>query len=80
MNVCEAVAKRINNLLKEKHMKLYGLEKNSTIAHGTMMRIVHGKNKNITLKIVMQIAAGFQMTLLEFLNDEIFVNNDIEIY
>lgn len=80
MNICQAVTKRIRKLLKERNMTLYALEQEACILHGTMMRIIHGNNKNITLKTVMQIASGFNMKLIEFLDDPIFESDDIEIY
>ena len=76
MNTCKAVGMRISKLLAEKNMTLYRLEQNSGIWHGTMMCIMNERNKNITLKTIMQIANGFGMTLIEFLNDDIFLNND----
>ena len=80
MTVCEAVAMRINELLKEKNITLYRLERESCIWHGTMMRIMHGYNKNITLKTIMQIAAGFKIPLVEFLNSPTFSHESLEIY
>ena len=80
MNVCQAVAKRINDLLERNKITLYRLEQESCILHGTMMRIMHGLNKNITLKTVMQIAEGFHMSVLEFLDDDIFRSDDLEIF
>lgn len=79
MNICKAVGLRISNLLNEKNMTLYRLEQNSGILHGTMMCIMNERNKNITLKTVMQLARGFDMTILEFLDDKLFLNSDLEI-
>lgn len=79
MNICKAVGLRISNLLAEKNMTLYRLEQNSGILHGTMMCIMNERNKNITLKTIMQLARGFNMTLLEFLDDRLFTNEDLEI-
>jgi len=79
MNICKAVGLRISNLLAEKNMSLYRLEQNSGILHGTMMCIMNERNKNITLKTIMQLARGFNMTLLEFLDDKLFTNEDLEI-
>ena len=79
MNICKAVGLRISNLLAEKNMSLYRLEQNSGILHGTMMCIMNERNKNITLKTIMQLARGFNMTLLEFLDDKLFNNEDLEI-
>lgn len=60
-------------------MTLYRLEQKSGILHGTMMCIMNERNKNITLKTVMQLARGFEMTLLEFLDDKIFTDEKLEI-
>lgn len=79
MNICKAVGLRISNLLNEKDMTLYRLEQNSGILHGTMMCIMNERNKNVTLKTIMQLARGFNMTLIEFLDDKLFTNKDLEI-
>lgn len=79
MNICTAVGIRISNLLVEKNMSLYRLEQKSGILHGTMMCIMNERNKNITLKTVMQLARGFDMTLLSFLDNEIFRSDELEI-
>ena len=75
----QAVAIRIRELLVEKNMSLYRLEQNSGILHGTMMCIMRERNKNITLKTIYQIARGFDMTFLEFLDNEIFFDETLEI-
>lgn len=79
MNVCKAVGIRISNLLVQKNMTLYRLEQKSGILHGTMMCIMTERNKNVTLKTVMQIANGFDMTLIEFLDDKVFTSEQISI-
>ncbi|MBQ7467176.1 MAG: helix-turn-helix transcriptional regulator [Clostridia bacterium] len=80
MNICEAVSQRINTLLMQNKITLYRLEQNAGILHGTMMCIMNNRNKNVTLKTIIQISRGFNMTLLEFLNDPIFEDLDLEIY
>ena len=80
MTVCQAVKKRIEKLLSEKDITLYRLERTSGILHGSMMCIMNERNKNVTLKTVMQIANGFSMTLLEFLDDDIFRDEELELY
>ncbi len=79
MNICKAVGLRISNLLTEKQMTLYKLEQNSGILHGTMMCIINERNKNITLKTIIQIAQGFNMTLIEFLDDKLFSIDNLDI-
>ena len=79
MNICKAVDLRISNLLLEKKMTLYRLEQKSGILHGTMMCIMNERNKNVTLKTIMQLARGFDMTLLEFLDDKLFTEENIDL-
>ncbi len=79
MNICKAVGLRISNLLLEKKMTLYRLEQKSGILHGTMMCIMNERNKNVTLKTIMQLARGFDMTLLEFLDDKLFIEENIDL-
>ncbi len=79
MNIAKAVALRITNLLIEKNMTLYRLEQNSGIQHGTMMCIMGERNKNITLKTVMQIAKGFNMSTIEFLDDKLLKEENFDL-
>lgn len=79
MTVSEAVARRISNLLKERNMTQYRLEKNSNIQHGTMQCIINGRNKTVTLSIVIMIANGFGMTVDEFLDDPLFKSEELEV-
>ena len=79
MTVSQAVAKRITNLLKEKQITQYRLEKNSHIQHGSMQCIMNGRNKTTTLSTVIMIARGFDMTVDEFLNDELFRSEMLEV-
>lgn len=79
MTVSQAVAKRISILLKEKNMTQYRLEKNSHIQHGTMQCIMNGRNKATMLNTVIMIARGFDMTVDEFLDDDIFRSEMLEV-
>jgi transcriptional regulator with XRE-family HTH domain len=79
MTVSQAVAKRITNLLKEKQMTQYRLEKLSGIQHGHMQWILSGKSKTVTLSTVMMIANGFGMTITEFLEGESFLFENLTV-
>ena len=79
MNVCQAVAKRVNQLLIEKKMTQYRLEQNAGIQHGTMNGIMSARNKGIELNTVIMIARGFKMTVIEFLDDPVFTAEALEI-
>lgn len=79
MTVNNAVAKRIFALLKEKGMSQYRLEQKSGIQHGSMQCIMNGRNKTVTLSTVIMLSKGFDMTLNEFLDDEIFRSEELEL-
>ena len=79
MTVNDAVAKRVTKLLQEKNMSQYRLEQESGIQHGSMQCIMNGRNKTVTLSTVMMLAKGFNMSLVSFLDDEIFSSVDLEI-
>ena len=79
MTVNDAVATRISKLLREKGMTQYRLEQNTGMQHGSMQCIMNGRNKTVTLSTVIMLAKGFGMPLTEFLNDEIFSSQDLDI-
>ena len=79
MTVNDAVAKRVSKLLIQKGMSQYRLEQESGIQHGSMQCIMNGRNKTVTLSTVIMLAKGFNMSLIEFLDDEIFDSTDLEI-
>ncbi len=78
MTVNDAVARRIIKLLKERNMSQYRLEQNSGIQHGSMQCIMNGRNKTVTLSTVILLARGFNISLTEFLDDELFLAEDLE--
>ena len=78
MTVNDAVAKRISKLLREKGITQYRLEQNSGIQHGSMQCIMNGRNKTVTLSTVIMLSKGFGISLLEFLDDEIFSSEELE--
>lgn len=78
MNVNQAVAKRIELLLKERNMTQYRLEQKSGVLHGSLACIMKGRNKTVTLSTLYMVAKGFDMTIVDFLNHEIFLSDEIE--
>ena len=79
MTVNNAVAKRISALLSEKGMSQYRLEQESGIQHGSMQCIMNGRNKTVTLSTVIMLAKGFKMSVTEFLDDELFRSEELEL-
>ncbi len=79
MTVNDAVAYRIIKLLKAKGMTAYRLERKTGIIHGALDRIMSGKNKTVTLTTIYKLAYGFDMTIYEFLDDDVFRSDELEI-
>ena len=79
MTVNDAVAKRVTRLLAEKKMTQYRLEQQSGLQHGHMQWIMSGKSKTVTLSTVMMLAKGFGISLIEFLDDDLFLYENLEV-
>ena len=78
MTVGEAFTKRFITLLNERNISLYKFSKDSCIPRSTLNNILLGNTKSPTLALVYQVVDGFNMSYLEFLDDPIFANINIE--
>ena len=78
-NVNRAVALRISQLLKEKNMTQYRLAMNSGLTHSTLKNIIHETVKDNLLSTIILIATGFNMTVSEFLNSPLFLEENLNI-
>ena len=79
MTTNDAIAYRIIKLMKEKGYSQYKIEQKSSVYRGAMNRILSLKNKSVTLATVYKLARGFNMSVIEFLNDDIFADENIEV-
>lgn len=79
MKLSTAVSMRISNILRERKMSQYRLEKIIAMPHNTMKTLMGERNQSVNLKTVMQIIRGLEMTTAEFFNDPIFEREDLEI-
>jgi len=79
VTVNDAVAKRVTDLLAKKEMTQYRLEQQSGIQHGHLQWIMSGKSRTVTLSTVMMLANGFGMSVVEFLNDDMFLYKNLDI-
>lgn len=78
MTLGEAFTIRFNSILKSKRITLHKFVKKSCIPRSTLVNVLKGNTKNPSLALVYQVAAGFEMTALDFLDDPIFNRYDIE--
>lgn len=78
-NVNRAVALRISQLLKDKNITQYRLAMNSGITHSTLKNIMHETVQDNLLSTIILIASGFNMTVSEFLNSPLFLEENLNI-
>ena len=80
MTLGKAFTIRFNELLKKDKEKrtLYKFLKDNCIPRSTITNILNGKTKSPTLAIVYQVSYAFEITPIEFLNHDIFANQEIE--
>ena len=79
MTINDAVAMRTLRLMSQRTITQYRLEQESGILHGAMDRILQSKNKTVTFTTIYRLARGFNMTIHEFLDDDLFRWEDIEV-
>ncbi len=79
MNISQAVALRIIELLKIHNISQYKLEQNACISHDTIKSIMKGKAKGVNLKTLITIAEGFNITISEFLNSDLFKYDNLNM-
>ena len=72
MQLSDATRKRINFLLKEKNMKLWGLSKSAGISLPTISDFLKNDTKNLRMDTMLHICEGFNIILKEFFYDPLF--------
>ena len=79
MKIQRAVALQITNLLIKENISQYELSKRMCTDRSTIKHIIHEEYKSIKFETVIKIADAFNMTLQEFLNDDLFKRENLEI-
>lgn len=75
----DAVVERLCKYLGEQDLTQYRLSQLSGVPFPTIKSIMQRRTKNITLKTVIMFANGLGITPSEFLNDEIFLADNLEL-
>ena len=78
MTLGQAFTIRLTSILKERNITLHKFLKDSCIPRSTIVNIMKGNTKCPTLAIIYQVADGLNMTPIEFLNNEIFRNENLD--
>ena len=77
--VNKALALRIDELLKQKKMTRYRLAMNSGVTHSTLKNIIHETVRDNLLSTTILLAGGFDMTVSEFLDSPLFLEENLII-
>ena len=78
MKLEQAIAKRLKQCLKERHMTQYELFKRTGVPQSTISTILNGKVKAILSTTIYQLCVGLDMEISEFFDDELLRLENIE--
>ena len=78
-NIIEAVTIRLKELLDERGLSVYKLERRSAVSHDTLKSIMKGKTKGVNLKTLIALSDGLGITVSEFLNSELFSYDNLNM-
>lgn len=79
MNMYTAVRDRIQELLQLNQMSIYKLSVESAVPASTIKNILYGKSKNVGVITLKMICDGFNITINEFFDTDVFKNLEQEI-
>ena len=80
MNIAEATAKRIKQLLEINNLSEYALKKKTCLSDKTLTFMFKGKNKDVRLSTIRLVAEAFGMSISEFFDDELFNYENIDFW
>ena len=79
MKIQRAVALRVSNLLVKNKMSQYELSKRMLTDRSTIKHIIHEEYNSIKFVTMVKIADAFDMTIQEFLNDDLFKRENLDV-
>ena len=72
MQLSDATRKRIKQLLEKNNMKLFDLSKAAGVSLPTISDFLKNDTKNLRMDTLLHICEGFNITLKDFFDDELF--------
>ena len=78
MNMAQATAKRVGELLVKYEISQYELRKRTCLSEKTLIRLLHNRTKDINSSTVFLIASAFGITMQEFYASPLFNPENIE--
>lgn len=79
MTLNKAFAMRISALLIKNNLSKYQLERETGITHSAMRYIFNEVNKEVKFSTIVKVADFFGMSLAEFLDDDIFKIDNLDV-
>ena len=79
MTTQRAVALRISNLLVKNNLTQYALCQRIAMPEETLRSIINERYKTVKLDTIILICDGFNMTIQDFFNDEIFKRENLDV-
>ena len=79
MTTQRAVALRISNLLVKNNMTQYALCKKIAMPEETLRSIINERYKTVKLDTIILICDGFNMTIQEFFDDDLFKRENLDV-
>lgn len=77
--VANAVSLRVREILKQKNMSIYRLEKITAMPHNSMQTVMRADNNSVNLKTVLLLIKGLDITAKEFFDSPLFEDDDLDI-
>ena len=78
MNLNRAFALRLSNLLSEKGMSKYKLEKETGLTHSALRYIFNEVNSDVRFSTIVKVCNALQISVKDFFDDEIFDLNNLD--
>ena len=72
MNLNRAFAIRLSNLLNERKISKYKLEKETGISHSALRYIFNEVNTDVRFSTIVKVCNFLNISLVDFFNDDIF--------
>lgn len=76
MQLSDAIRKRIKKLMKENDMNQWKIYKATGVPSSTLSYFMSGKRELISMKTLIHICEGFNITIRQFFDDPMF--DDVE--
>ncbi len=79
MNLNRAFALRLSNLLLEKKMSKYKLEKETGLTHSALRYIFNEVNTDVKFSTIVKVCNALNISIAEFFSDDLFDLNNLDI-